>query len=143
MVNYSDRRLDAVFAALADPTRRGIVAALAGGERSVTELAGPYGMSLPGFMKHLRILEDAGLLEREKAGRVVSCTLTAGPMEEAMNWLERYKAFWEERLDALARYLEKEKQPWPQSPKNRRSPSSAGSRPHRKRSGARSRSRTR
>jgi DNA-binding transcriptional ArsR family regulator len=143
MVNYNDGRLDTVFSALSDPTRRGILAALAGGERPVTGLAEPYGMSLPGFMKHLRILEDAGLLEREKEGRVVNCTLSAGPMREAMEWLERYQAFWEERLDALARYLEKEEQPWPQSRKNRPSRSSASSRPPRKRSGARSRSRKR
>ena len=72
MVKYSSGALDAVFSALADPTRRGILATLAGGERSVTELAVPYGMSLPGFMKHLRILEDAGLVLREKEGRVVN-----------------------------------------------------------------------
>jgi len=145
MVNYqhSHRQpaLDRTFAALADPTRRGILAALAGGSRPVTELAQPFDMSLPGVMKHLRILEDAGLLEREKEGRVVNCMLSAGPMREAVEWLERYKAFWEERLDALARYLEKENEPWPQSGKNRRSRSSASSRPPRTRSGARSRSR--
>jgi DNA-binding transcriptional ArsR family regulator len=137
MVKYRDSRLDAVFSALSDPTRRGIVAALAGGGRAVTGLAQPFDMSLPGFMKHLRVLEDAGLLEREKAGRVVSCTLSAGPMREAMAWLERYRAFWEERLDALARYLEKENDSWPSLPKNPRSRSSAGSRWARRKSGAR------
>jgi DNA-binding transcriptional ArsR family regulator len=143
MVNYNDGRLDAVFSALSDPTRRGILAALAGGGRPVTSLAQPFDMSLPGFMKHLRILEDAGLLEREKEGRVVNCMLAAGPMREAVEWLERYKAFWEERLDALARYLEQENEPWPPSEKNRRSRSSASSKPPRKKSGARSRNRTR
>jgi DNA-binding transcriptional ArsR family regulator len=133
MVKYS---LDQVFAALSDPTRRGIVAALAAGPRPVSELAEPYPMSLPGFMKHLSILEHAGLLEREKNGRVVQCTLSADPMREATGWLERYAKFWDERLDALGRYLEKEKDPWPLSPKSRPSPSSATTRRRRKKSGA-------
>ncbi|HKA45664.1 MAG TPA: metalloregulator ArsR/SmtB family transcription factor [Burkholderiales bacterium] len=167
MVNYRAARLDAVFSALADPTRRGILAALVGGGRPVTELARPFDMSLPGFMKHLDVLEDAGLVEREKEGRVVNCMLTAGPMREARDWLERYRLFWEARLDALERYLsrgigplplkargalpapphdrdvepltDKESKPWMQSRKSPRSRSSASSRPRRTRSGARSR----
>jgi DNA-binding transcriptional ArsR family regulator len=139
MVKYTDSRLDSVFAALADSTRRGILAALADGECPVSELAQPYGMSLPGFMKHLRILKDAGLVEREKEGRVVNCTLSAGPMRDAMDWLARYEKFWNDRLDSLARYLEKEKEPWTRPPKSPRSPSSDSSRPARRRSGARSR----
>jgi DNA-binding transcriptional ArsR family regulator len=134
MVKYS---LDDVFSALADPTRRGIVAALASGPRAVSELARPYAMSLPGFMKHLGILEGAGLLEREKNGRVVQCALSPDPMKEATAWLERYSKFWDERLDALGRYLEKENDPCPQSPKSPRSRSSGPTRRRRKRSGAR------
>jgi len=143
MVKYSDPRLDSVFAALADPTRRGILAALAEGECPVSELAEPYGMSLPGFMKHLRILEDAGLVEREKEGRIVNCTLSASPMRDAMDWLARYEKFWNDRLDALTRYLNKEKESWTPPPTNPRSPSSDGSRPARRKSGARSPSRKR
>jgi len=140
MVKYRLQPLDTVFAALADPTRRSILASLADSPRPVTELAQPFAMSLPGFMKHLDVLEDAGLLEREKDGRVVNCMLTAGPMREAMEWLERYSKFWDERLTALAKYLEKEEQAWPKSRKNPRSRSSASSGPRRKRSGAHSRS---
>jgi DNA-binding transcriptional ArsR family regulator len=141
MVKYRDARLNSVFSALADPTRRGILAALAAQERSVTDLARPFGMSLPGFMKHLGILEEAGLVLREKEGRVVNCALSTDPMREAMDWLEHYKAFWDERLAALARYLEKENSTWPQSGKSRRSRSSANSRPPRRKSGTRSRNR--
>jgi DNA-binding transcriptional ArsR family regulator len=145
MVKYSDAPLDAVFAALADPTRREVVKVLAAGSRPVTELSQPFPMSLPGFMKHLRILEEAGLIKREKEGRVVSCTLSAGPMKEASEWLTHYREFWEQRLDALARFLyhQEETQAW-QTPKHRsgrRSRSSASTMQRRGRSGARSRSR--
>src|SRR5713226_10308117 len=120
MVKYQDEPLDAVFAALADPTRRQVVALLAGGSRPVTELSQPFPMSLPGFMKHLRILEEAGLIKRQKEGRVVSCTLSAGPMKDASHWLGRYREFWEQRLDALARFLyhQEETQAW-QTPRPR------------------------
>jgi DNA-binding transcriptional ArsR family regulator len=143
MVKYGGAALDAVFSALADPTRRAILTALSGGGQPVSELAQPFDMSLPGFMKHLGILADAGLIGREKAGRVVNCTLTASPLREATEWLERYTKFWDERLDALAKYLEQENQPWPKSGKSPRSRSSAGSRLRRTKSGARSRSRKR
>jgi DNA-binding transcriptional ArsR family regulator len=141
MVKYSDEPLDAVFAALGDPTRRQVVRLLAGGSRPVTELARPFPMSLPGFMKHLRILEDAGLIRREKAGRVVSCTLSAQPMKKASDWLDHTREFWEKRLDALARFLyhQEETQAW-RTPKRRsgpRSHSSASSMRRRGRSGAR------
>ena len=106
MVNYLDPRLDAVFSALADPTRRGILAALANGSRPVSSLAHPFELSLPGFMKHLHILENAGLDEREKQGRVVTCTLSAGPLRNAAEWIAFYQQFWEARLDALSRDLE-------------------------------------
>src|SRR5216683_1931389 len=121
MVKYSEKPLDAVFAALADPTRRQVVALLAAGSRAVTELSQPFPMSLPGFMKHLRILEDAGLIRREKEGRDVSCTLSAEPMKGASEWLARYREFWEQRLDALARYLyhQEETKQW-KTPKRRK-----------------------
>jgi DNA-binding transcriptional ArsR family regulator len=141
MVKYSEDALDHVFAALADPTRRGVLESLAGGSLAVSELAAPHGMSLPGFLKHLRVLEDAGLIERCKEGRVVSCELSAAPMKQASAWMQRYEKFWTERLDSLARYLyqQEELQTWnkPGSPKSPRSASSATIRSHRRKSGAR------
>src|SRR3970040_794870 len=129
MVKYSDDALDALFGALADRTRRGTLASLAGGELAVTRLAAPHDMSLPGFMKHLRVLEDAGLVARAKEGRVVSCELSAAPMKAAAAWMSRYEKFWTEKLDALARYLyqQEELQRWnkPESPKSPSSSSSA------------------
>jgi DNA-binding transcriptional ArsR family regulator len=104
MVNYSEP-LDATFAAIADGTRRAILARLALGETSVTELARPFSMSLPAVSKHLRVLEKAGLLAREKDGRVHRCQIEAAPMKAAADWIGRYRNFWEERLDALDRYL--------------------------------------
>ncbi|QNK71704.1 ArsR/SmtB family transcription factor [Variovorax sp. PAMC26660] len=97
--------LDAVFAALSDRTRRAVLETLGERSLSVTELAEPHGMSLTGFMKHLRVLEDAGLISRTKEGRVVRCELSARPMQEAAVWLSRYEKFWTGRLDALARFL--------------------------------------
>ena len=86
----TDDALDKVFWALSDSTRRKVLEALGHGGATVTELAAPHGMSLPGFMKHLRVLEDAGLVTRSKEGRVVSCELAAKPMQEAAMWLSRY-----------------------------------------------------
>jgi DNA-binding transcriptional ArsR family regulator len=129
MVKYPDAELDRTFAALADPTRRALLAQL--GERgsvSVSELARPFPVSLPAIMKHLDVLSDAGLITREKTGRTVACRLNAGPMEDAMNWLTRYHRFWTEQLDRLAAFLEED--PWPPtpaSPPSPASPSSAGS----------------
>lgn len=93
MVKYKedDEVLNAVFAALADPTRRKVLQMLERGSLSVTELAQPYGMSLPGFMKHLRVLEEAGLVTRAKDGRVVSCELSPQPLRVAAVWLARYE----------------------------------------------------
>ncbi|MGR4870950.1 ArsR/SmtB family transcription factor [Variovorax sp. LARHSF232] len=110
--------LDRVFAALADRTRRDVLLTLGDGERSVSELAQPHGMSLPGFMKHLRVLEDAGLIARAKEGRVVRCELSAQPLQEAAVWLSRYEKFWAARFDALGRFLyhQKELSPWPETP---------------------------
>jgi DNA-binding transcriptional ArsR family regulator len=101
----ADATLDAVFAALSDPTRRAVLASLSEGSRSVTELAGPHSMSLPGFMKHLRVLEEAGLVARSKDGRVVHCTLSAQPMQKAAAWLSCYEKFWNESFDRLDDYL--------------------------------------
>jgi DNA-binding transcriptional ArsR family regulator len=123
MVN-NQQALDSTFAALSDATRRGILARLAGGEASVTELAKPYDMSLPAVSKHLRVLESAGLVARSKDGRVHRCRLEAAPMKSAADWIARYRQFWEAQLDSLQRYLEnsteKEKQPWPKHKKSRR-----------------------
>jgi|SRR5439155_4952059 len=132
MVDYSNAQLDLAFAALADPTRRAIVDRLAReNELAVTEIAGPFKVSLPAVMKHLDVLARAGLVEREKTGRTVHCRLRAAPMESAMQWLTRYERFWTERLDALAKFVEEESCP---NPKAQASPSSAGSKPPRKRS---------
>lgn len=107
MVKHQAPALDRTFAALADPTRRALLARL--GEHqslSVGELARPFPISLPAVMKHLDVLSDAGLIARKKTGRVVACRLTAAPMKEATDWLERYARFWSERLDRLETYLE-------------------------------------
>ena len=130
MVNYQTATLDRTFAALADPTRRALLARLdeeAG--VSVSELARPFPVSLPAIMKHLDVLSDAGLIVRTKTGRTVACQLTPAPMEQAMNWLAHYERYWTEQLDRLAAFLEEDK--WQASPA---SSSSAGSKPRRKKS---------
>ena len=104
MVN-NKRRLDAVFGALADPTRRAILASLSRGQSSVMDLARPYRMSLPGVIKHLRVLEKAGLVTQEKMGRTRRCRLAAGPLQAAEAWISQYRVFWEQQFDALDRYL--------------------------------------
>jgi DNA-binding transcriptional ArsR family regulator len=107
MVNNSGASLDSTFAALSDATRRGILARLARqGETSVSDLAAPYKMSLPAVSKHLRVLQHAGLVSRQKNGRVHRCRLRAEPMKDAAAWIEHYRQFWEAQLDSLARYLE-------------------------------------
>jgi DNA-binding transcriptional ArsR family regulator len=105
MVKYFAPELDATFAALSDATRRGILARLAQGEASVSDLAAPYDISLPAVSKHLRVLERAKLVARRKEGRVNRCRLAAAPMKDAAEWIERYRQFWEEQFDALARFL--------------------------------------
>src|SRR5258705_8095693 len=128
MVHYTTARLDAVFGALADPTRRAVLAKLRQGARSVGDLADPFGMSLTGFIKHLRILEDAGLIERNKVGRVVSCRLQGGALKGALEWLDRQEAFWNTRLDRLGTYLErKESEEWKSQPKTQPVSKSEGS----------------
>ncbi len=106
MVQYTPDQLDAVFTALANPTRRAIVVRLAAGDASVTELAEPFGVSLPAMAKHLRVLERAGLLDHHKQGRVRQVRLRAAPMRFAEEWLTSYRVFWEKRLDSLARHFE-------------------------------------
>jgi DNA-binding transcriptional ArsR family regulator len=94
MVNYLGATLDSTFAALSDATRRGILARLAQrGETSVSDLAAPYRMSLPAVSKHLRVLQDAGLLSRQKDGRVHRCRLRAEPMKDAAAWIEHYRQY--------------------------------------------------
>lgn len=101
-----DLDLDAVFQALANPTRRALVEQLAGGPQSVSELAEPHEMSLAAVSKHIHVLADAGLVEIEPDGRVRRCHLDAAPLGEAFGWLTRYRVLWEDRLDALADHLE-------------------------------------
>ncbi|MGC9941579.1 MAG: metalloregulator ArsR/SmtB family transcription factor [Verrucomicrobiota bacterium] len=107
MVKCSPRLLDRTFAALSDPTRRRILEHLAVGDRCVTDLAQPYSMSLPAVSKHLRILENAGLVSRRRCGRVHTLKLEAKPMQQAQQWIEEYRRFWEESFDRLDEYLKK------------------------------------
>ena len=101
----SPDRLSTTFSALADPTRRAILARLIGGEVSVTELAEPFAMSLPAVSKHLKVLERAGLIKRSREAQWRPCALDAGPLKDAADWLEHYRHFWEESLDRLDDYL--------------------------------------
>jgi DNA-binding transcriptional ArsR family regulator len=136
MVYYQSSALDNTFAALSDVTRRAILARLAQGEASISDLAAPYDMSLPAVSKHLRVLERAKLVERRKDGRVHRCRLAAEPMKGAAEWIEKYRQFWERQFDSLAQYLEgsqKEKNAkWlPQAP--HRTPGSKSGAPSRRR----------
>jgi DNA-binding transcriptional ArsR family regulator len=134
MVYYSPATLDRTFAALADPTRRALLARLSEADAvSVSELAKPFSMSLPAVMKHLDVLSDAGLVTRNKTGRIVACKLRAEPMQEANDWLNRYQRFWNETLDQLAAFLEEDSCPSP-PPSNQASPSNAVSTPARRES---------
>jgi DNA-binding transcriptional ArsR family regulator len=108
MVKY-ERQLNATFRALADPTRRAIVAALSRGQASVTELARPHRMSLPAVMKHLRVLRRAGLVAERKTGRTRQCRLAAQPLQTAEAWILQYRVFWQGQFDALDRYLRQHK----------------------------------
>lgn len=101
-------RLDATFAALADPTRRAIIARLASGEASVSELAKPFAMSQPAISKHLKVLEHAGLISRGRDAQRRPCKIEAAPLHEANAWLERYSEFWGASLDRLELMLEEE-----------------------------------
>lgn len=99
-------QLSNTFAALADPTRRAILASLASGERSVTELAQPFEMSLPAVSKHLRVLERAGLITRSRDAQWRPCRLEPAPLKQVAEWAERYRHMWEGRLDRLDSYLQ-------------------------------------
>ncbi len=101
----NNRELDALFASLADPTRRAILARLAHGPASVTDLARPFGMALPSFLQHLRRLEEGGLIETAKAGRVRTCTLRVGALAPARDWMAAQRLLWEGRHDRLEDYL--------------------------------------
>lgn len=105
MVPQETPRLDAVFHALADPTRRAMLRSLSDGERNVGELAAPHAMSFAAAAKHVRVLEDAGLLKRRAEGRARICALQARPLAEAERWLAFYQRFWTEQLDALEAVL--------------------------------------
>lgn len=102
----STDRLSITFAALADPTRRALLAHLAKGEASVTELAQPFQMSLPAISKHLKVLERAGLIVRGREAQWRPCRLEAEPLKDAADWIEQYRQFWEESLDRLDDYLQ-------------------------------------
>jgi DNA-binding transcriptional ArsR family regulator len=97
--------LDATFSALADPTRRAILARLIGGEATVSELAQPFAMSLPAVSKHLKVLERAGLISRGREAQWRPCRLQAGPLKDAADWLEAYRRYWEQSFDRLDSYL--------------------------------------
>lgn len=132
MVNYSGAALDATFGALSDPTRRAILARLAAApDSSVTELALPFRMTLPAVSKHLRVLEEAGLMARRRDGRTHHCRIVATPMRDASDWMARYRQFWEGRLEALQLYLDEsvpkeEKAAW--SRRKQKQPTASSSR---------------
>lgn len=111
MVKYQASAMDRTFSALADPTRRNVLLRLKEEPGlSVSELARPFSLKLPGLMKHLDVLTDAGLITRTKTGRTVSVHLSAGPMQEAMAWLQRYERFWTASLDRLVAFVEEDEE---------------------------------
>jgi DNA-binding transcriptional ArsR family regulator len=110
--------LTQTFAALADPTRRAILARLAQGETSVTALAAPFEMSLPAVSKHLKVLERAGLISRGREAQWRPCRLEAGPLKDAASFIETYRQFWEQSLDRLGDYLAELQKADPDAPKN-------------------------
>lgn len=112
MAKYKASAIDRTFSALADPVRRGVLLRLREDPGlSVSELARPFPIKLPGMMKHLDVLSDAGLITRTKTGRTVSVHLAAGPMREAMEWLKRYESFWSVSLDRLVAFVEEDGAP--------------------------------
>jgi DNA-binding transcriptional ArsR family regulator len=104
-----ENRLDTTFQALADPTRRGMLATLALGEKSIGELAGPFAMSFAGASKHVKVLEEAGLIARRKVGRTHLISIDARPLEEAERWMRQWERFWNESLDRLQALVESDK----------------------------------
>ncbi len=135
MVKYS-ATLDSTFGALADPTRRAILASLMLGEASLSDLAGPHRMSLPAVMKHVRVLQNAGLVSQKKIGRTRFCQLAPAPLKQAEDWIAQYRRFWEGAFDSLERFLgqhppsgneenkQKEIPSWPHRNRNRNTRSS-------------------
>ncbi|HEY0763694.1 MAG TPA: metalloregulator ArsR/SmtB family transcription factor [Pyrinomonadaceae bacterium] len=113
-------QLSSTFAALADPTRRAILARLALGETSVSELAKPFEMSMPAVSKHLKVLERAGLIARGREAQWRPCRLDAGPLRDAASWIDEYRQFWSAHVDALARHLDRVDQPTPAKGKPRK-----------------------
>jgi DNA-binding transcriptional ArsR family regulator len=142
----SQPSLDRTFAALADPTRRAILARLASGEASVMELAAPHRMSVPAVFKHLGVLDAAGLIRTEKTGRVRRCALSAEPLRGAAEWIEFYRQFWERQLDYLEQYLTEiaDKEPsWERNRKSLSPSSGSAARSARRRRSSSKRGRTR
>ena len=105
MVKYNQHHLDLAFGALAHPIRRGILARLSTGEASIGELAQPFNVSAPAITRHMKILEEAGLLSRKKRGREHRCRLEQKRMQQAQAWIEAHRKFWNDKLDSLERYL--------------------------------------
>jgi DNA-binding transcriptional ArsR family regulator len=101
----TDDRLSLIFGALADPTRRAILARLADGEATVTDLAAPFPISMPAISRHLKVLQRAGLISRSRSGQHLSSTLQAAPLQEATEWMERYRQFWDASFDRLDAHL--------------------------------------
>jgi DNA-binding transcriptional ArsR family regulator len=101
----ADDRLTVIFGALADPTRRAILARLAAGDATVTELTAPFAISMPAVSRHLKVLQRAGLISRSRSGQHVSAVLRAAPLKEATDWMERYRQFWDDSLDQLDAHL--------------------------------------
>lgn len=120
MVKAPSVDLDAVFAALAHPIRRAIVERLAAGDCAVGELAQPHDVTAPAISKHLRVLEDAGLLEQTLDGRIRRCALKAQPLSAAFGWIVQYRLFWEDTLDAVAAHVERPSQAKPRTPPKER-----------------------
>ena len=110
MVESDSLALDTVFSALADPTRRGMLASLALGEKSIGELGNPFDISFAGAAKHVKVLENAGLIHRRKAGRKQMCSLRAEPLKQAEDWLRQWEKFWTGRLDRLEAAIHSEKE---------------------------------
>lgn len=123
---YSQDALDRTFQALADPTRRGMLAHLARGEAAISELARPLAMTLPAAVKHVRVLERAGLAVVRRDGRVRRCRLVATPLQGAAQWMDFYRRFWEQQFDSLARYLDEATpttdESWPRTQKQPKKP---------------------
>jgi len=142
MVYHHTQALDDTFSALADPTRREILARLATGDHGISELAGRFDMTLPAVSKHLRVLERAGLATITRHGRVRRARLTPAPMRTALEWMERYRQFWESEFDRLAAYLEStataSESAWPNTSITRETLSPPPTRRQRSKSGARS-----